>query len=196
MALSRQRSSPQHATTSDEVLVDLAHHGDREAFTILYTRYLPGVHGYCYRMLGTREAAEDATTDVFLRALAALPTCRTRSFRAWLFGIAHHVIVDAWRRRRPTVSLEAAGELLDSFSVEEAAARSADWSRVVRVLHCLSDDQQHVLALHLAGLSAVEIGAALGKPRNAVDGIHHRAVLRLRALLATGELAATGKGGG
>jgi DNA-directed RNA polymerase specialized sigma24 family protein len=43
-------------------------------------------------------------------------------------------------------------------------------------------------------LSATEIGEVMGKPRNAIDGIHHRALLRLRSLVATGETAA--KGGG
>jgi RNA polymerase sigma-70 factor (ECF subfamily) len=196
MVLSRRRSPPRNATTPDEDLVALAQRGDRDAFAALYDRYLPRVHSYCYRMLGAREAAEDATTDVFMRALVALPACRARSFRAWLFGIAHHVIVDDWRRRRLTVSLETVGDLPDPFSVEEAAVAVADWSRVVHVLALLSEDQQHVIALHLSGLSAVEIGEALGKPRNAIDGIQHRALLRLRSLVATSELAATGKGGG
>ena len=196
MELSRRRSLPPHVITPDEDLIALAQRGDREAFAALYDRYLPRVHGYCYRLLGAREAAEDATTDVFMRALVALPACRARSFRPWLFGIAHHVIVDHWRRRRHTVSLETVVELPDPFSVEEAGAAAADWARVVHLLPHLSEDQRHVIALHLSGLSAVEIGEALGKPRNAIDGIQHRALLRLRSLVATGEPAATVKGGG
>jgi RNA polymerase sigma factor (sigma-70 family) len=195
MVLSRRRSPPQSAITPDEDLVARAQRGDREAFATLYNRYLPRVYGYCCRMLSEREAAEDATTDVFMRALSGLPSCRAGSFRSWLFAIAHHVITDDWRRRHPTVSLETVVDLADPSSVEEAATRAADWSRVLRVLHHLSDDQQHVVALHLSGLSAVEIGEALGKPRNAVDGIHHRALLRLRSLVATSELAPTVKGG-
>jgi RNA polymerase sigma-70 factor (ECF subfamily) len=182
--------------TSDEALVALAQGGEREAFAALYDRYLPPVYGYCYRLLGEREAAEDANTEVFLRALAALPAYRAGSFRGWLFAIAHNVATDELRRRRPTVSLETA-DLPDSVSVEEAAATAADWSSVLTLLPRLSPDQQQVVALRLSGLSAVEIGKALGKPRNAVDGIHHRAVLRLRSLVATGEAALTGtKGGG
>jgi RNA polymerase sigma-70 factor (ECF subfamily) len=196
MPLVRRRSSPGNAATPDEDLVAQAQRGDREAFAALYDRYLPRVYGYCYRLLGEREAAEDATTDAFMRALAALPACRTGSFRSWLFAIAHNVIADAWRRRRPTVSLEAATDLPDPISFEEAAATTADWARVRHLLPLLSDDQRHVLALHLSGLSAVEIGAVLGKPRNAVDGLHHRALLRLRTLVARVEPVAMTKGGG
>ena len=190
-----RRRSPGNAATTDEELVAQAQRGDREAFAVLYDRYLPRVHGYCYRLLGEREAAEDAATDVFMRALAALPACRAKSFRSWLFTIAHNVIADEWRRQRPTVSLTVAADVADPVSLEEAAATVADWSSVLSVLPRLSDDQRHV-AMRLSGLSAVEIGDAMGKPRNAIDGIHHRALLRLRSLVATGEMATTTTRGG
>lgn len=196
MPLFRQRSPQWSGTTSDEELVALAQRGDREAFGALYDRYLPRVYGYCYRLLGEREAAEDANTDVFMRALAALPAYRAGSFRSWLFAIAHNVATDELRRRKPTVSLAGALEIVDpSPSPEEAAAAAAERSTVVALLPCLSEDQRHVVALRLSGLSATEIGEALGKPRNAIDGIHHRALLRLKSLVATGEPVAT-KGGG
>jgi DNA-directed RNA polymerase specialized sigma24 family protein len=84
----------------------------------------------------------------------------------------------------------------DPTPVEELATVAGDWSRVLDVLPHLSPDQQQVVALRLSGLSAAEIGEALGKPRNAVDGIHHRAVLRLRALLITDEALAPSTNGG
>ena len=72
-----RRTSPQWSgATSDEELVALAQRGQREAFGVLYDRYLPRVYGYCYRLLEEREAAEDANTDVFMRALTALPAYR------------------------------------------------------------------------------------------------------------------------
>jgi RNA polymerase sigma-70 factor (ECF subfamily) len=195
--LRRHQQSPWGAATADEELVARAQAGEREAFGALYDRYLPRVYGYCYRLLGSREAAEDANTEVFMRALAALPTYRSGSFRSWLFTIAHHVITDELRRRRPALSLDAVGDLSDGGPSPEAQAiAAADTRAVLDLLPRLSADQRHVVALRLSGLSAAEIGEALGKPRNAVDGIHHRAVLRLRALVATGEPAAGTKGGG
>lgn len=196
MTLLRRQLAPGSAARSDEELVALAQAGDREAFALLYDRYLPRVYSYCYRLLGEREAAEDANTDVFMRALSALPAYRRGSFRSWLFAIAHNVIADELRRQRPTVSLEAAGALPDPTSLEQSAAAAADWASVLALMPHLSPDQRHVIALRLSGLSAVEIGEALGKPRNAIDSIHHRALLRLRSLVATGETAAMAKGGG
>lgn len=193
----RHRPPPWDTATADEDLVALAQRGEREAFAALYDRYLPRVHSHCYRLLWTREPAEDANTEVFMRAQAALPAYRTGSFRSWLFAIAHNVVTDELRRRRPSFPLEEAANLIVSGpSLEEAATRAADWSSVLTVLPQLSDDQQQVVAMRLSGLTAVEIDEALGKPRNAIDGVHHRALLRLHSLVATGETATNAKGGG
>lgn len=87
----QQPTQPEpEASASDAELVALAM-ADLRQFALLYTRYLDPVHRYCYRRLGSREAAEDATSAVFTKALAAFPRYRDASFRAWLFTIAHHV---------------------------------------------------------------------------------------------------------
>lgn len=108
MAWSRARPGDASATRaaggptgpSDSVLVAAAQ-ADRQAFAPLYDRYLDPVYRYCLRRLGSREAAEDATGQVFAKALAALPGYRDRSFRGWLFTIAHNVVGDAFRRPPP-----------------------------------------------------------------------------------------------
>ena len=178
----------------DEELVGWAQRGQREAFGALYDRYLPRVYGYCHRLLGSREAAEDANGQVFLKALAALPAYRARAFRGWLFAIAHNAVVDELRARRGDHPLEAAAGVRDPApSPEELVVGAAEQDDLLALVRRLAEDQRHVVALRLAGLSAAEIGEALGKPRNAVDGLQHRAVLRLRALAAG---AGTGAGRG
>ena len=191
----RRRPPRWDEATPDEELVGWAQRGQREAFAVLYDRHLAKVYAYCYRLLGSRTAAEDATSAVFARVLTALPGFRARCFRGWLFAIAHNVAVDELRTRRGELPLEAAAGLLDPApSPEELAIAAGDRSAVVGLLGRLSEDQRHVVALRLSGLSAAEIGEALGKPRNAVDGLQHRALLRLRALVAAG--AGATKGGG
>jgi RNA polymerase sigma-70 factor (ECF subfamily) len=63
--------------------------GDPRAFALLYRRYLDQVYDYCHHRLGTREAAEDATQTIFLKALGSIQTCREGDlFAGWLFAIA------------------------------------------------------------------------------------------------------------
>src|SRR5215210_9538086 len=67
---------PVAAGDRDEVAIIALAKRDPAAFAPLYQEYLSPIYRYCYRRLGSREAAEDATGLVFERALRALPTFR------------------------------------------------------------------------------------------------------------------------
>jgi RNA polymerase sigma-70 factor (ECF subfamily) len=158
---------------------------DRQAFAALYERHVADVYGYCYHRLGSREAAEDATSLIFTRALTALPSLRGSSFRGWLFGIAHHVVADIFRASRRDLPLEVATTVRDPAASPEGAALTDETHRALTVaLSRLSAQQRQVVELRLAGLTGAEIGEALGCSRGAVDVAQHRAVLRLRLLLS------------
>src|SRR3954453_10219827 len=102
---------PATPVVDDSVLV-LAAQQDGRAFAALYDRYLDRIYRYSYRCLGNREAAEDATSLIFSRALASLKRCNPRTFRPWLFAIAHNAITDAATDRRPTDILDFASKLV------------------------------------------------------------------------------------
>ncbi len=185
------------AASADEELVRWAQRGQREAFGLLYDRHVTSIYGYCYRRLGQREAAQDATAETFRKALAALPTYHPAAFRAWLFAIARHVVADAARRRRPDLPLEEAAEIPDNgVSLEDVAIAQADLASLVVLLERLTPDQRDVVALRLAGLTPAEIGVVVGKSRGAVDMTLHRALVRLRELMVGGPQAVGGNGRG
>jgi RNA polymerase sigma-70 factor (ECF subfamily) len=177
-------TSPRAAIMDDEVeLVALAQR-DRRAFAPLYSRYFDPVYRYCYRRLGTPEAAADATSQTFAKALAALPTCRAETFRSWLFAIAHNVLTDGFRSDR-FEPLESAAEVVDAApSPEDLAVVAEERSTLEGLLGQLQPEQRQILELRLAGLTSKEIAAALGRTPNAVDQAQFRAVNRLRTLLA------------
>ena len=179
------RGSPRwHDGSPDEDLVGAAQCGDRDAFGALYDRHVRAIYGYCYRVLGERESAQDASAETFRRALTGVAACRPHAFRSWLFGIAHHVTVDDLRARRPVVELTDALELHDSSaSPEEIALATAAFDDVTRLLPLLTTDQRDAIGLRLAGLNPAEIGEALGKSRAAVDMTLHRALVRLQDLM-------------
>lgn len=187
------------ARDDDATLVALARH-DRDAFGLLYDRYLDRVYRYCYRRLGSRETAEDAASAVFIKVLSALPNYQERAggFRSWLFTIAHNVVTDSYRdwARRPTAPLDDALELIDSdISPEEAAIASDDRRHLDRLIAQLTPDQQRILELRLAGLTGPEIGEVLGRTRGAVNLAQHRAMKRLQRLVSRKPDAESKKGG-
>ena len=170
----------------DEVDLVLRAQHDRRAFAHLYRQYLPQIYRYCYRRLGSQEAAEDATSRIFTQALAALPRYQERggSFRAWLFTIAHHVVVDEARRARPVSSLDEASAVVDPGPpLEDVVIRSEEGQALATVMARLTPDQRRVVELRLSGLTAVEIAAVMGRSHGTIRNLHHRALVRLRELL-------------
>jgi RNA polymerase sigma factor (sigma-70 family) len=180
---------PEQPRVTDALLVARAQ-GDPAAFAPLYELYFDPICRYCYHRLGSWEAAEDATSVVFTKVLAALPRYRSNgrsgAFRSWLFTIAHNVVVnqvhaDRLRRVEP---LDDAGEVADGTPSLEEVAMAADESRLIqRVLAQLSPDQRQVVELRLAGLTDAEIGRVLGRKPGTIRMTQYRAGLRIRALL-------------
>jgi RNA polymerase sigma-70 factor, ECF subfamily len=160
---------------------------DAAAFATLYRQYVDAVYRYCYFRLDGREQAEDATSQIFLKALAALPTHRQRdSFRGWLFSIAHNVVTDLYRARRPVWPLSLIENHADDRrSVEDDALQSVEQDEVRTLLARLPVEQRRVLELRLAGLSSSEIADVLGKKTGAVKVAQSRAIARLRQTLVS-----------
>lgn len=157
---------------------------DRAVFGVLYDRYAPAVYRYCYRRLGERTAAEDATSGTFLRAMESLPAYRGGSFRAWLFAIAHSVVVNGTRRRGERAWEETFDVVDPGASPEEWAIAADDRRQVVALLASLPEDQRRVIELRLAGLSGNEIAESIGKSVAAVKMLQHRAMQRFRRTVA------------
>jgi RNA polymerase sigma-70 factor (ECF subfamily) len=171
-------------TDADDVELAARAVHDRAVFGVLYDRHAAAIFRYCYRRLGERAAAEDATSGTFVRAIEALPTFRGGSFRAWLFAIAHSVVVDGTRRRAER-ALEDTLDIVDPAASPEETAIAADERRqVVALLASLPEDQRRVIELRLAGLSGNEIAESIGKSVAAVKMLQHRAMRRFRRTLA------------
>jgi RNA polymerase sigma-70 factor, ECF subfamily len=169
--------------SEDARLVALAK-SDPRAFAPLYARYFDPVYRYCFRRLGQPEAAADATAQVFTKVLAALPGYRedAPSFRSWLFAIAHNVITDDLRARRPVAPIDAAAHIAAADpSPEEVVLTDETGSQVHALLSSLPADQRQILELRLAGLTGPEIAATLGRSLGAVKIAQVRAFARLRA---------------
>ena len=161
--------------------------GDRTAFALLYRRYVDPVYRYCSRQLDP-STSEDLTSTVFLRAMAALDSFdpARAGFRAWLFTIAHHAIVDQLRSRTHLPIADYDRHDRDP-SPEEQAVSADQRLRLRAALRHLPPEQQAVINLRLADLTGIEIATILHKSPGAVRVLQHRAVQTLKCLLAEPE---------
>jgi len=191
----------QATAPEDDRLVALSREGDLPAFNALVEMYQGQVYNLCRRMLGVREAAEDATQEAFLAAYNNIRRFRGPSFRAWLFRIAANAAIDEMRRRRrrPQMSMEApfsdtetALDLPDRApGPEELALRSERARSMQAALLTLPPDQRlAVILADVQGLSYEEVGQVMGSSLGTVKSRISRGRGRLRRyLLEQGELS-------
>lgn len=179
------------AGSTEEALIQQAIHGDGDAFTRLYDIYVGRVYRHISYRVATVADVEDLTQEVFVRAWRSIRRYKPgeRPFLAWLYTIAHNLVIDYYRKkgREHVVSLEEPlgkiGTRLDP-NIEEVL----DLDVVRRMLERLPGDQQQVLMLRFVeGLDYIDVAAALGKSQGAVRVIQLRALRRLRQLLEEGE---------
>ncbi len=193
-----QRPEPD---TAELELVQRAREGELAAFNSLVLRHQDAAYGLALRFLSSREAAEDATQEAFIRAYRAIGSFRGERFRSWLFSIVANACRDELRRRRrrPQRSLDEARDQADRADLDptdpdptpEAQALSGELREALeRSLMQLPEDWRLVVVLSdVQGLSYEEIAESAGVPLGTVKSRLSRARARLREiLLASGEL--------
>lgn len=189
-AYNRHRSLAQVAVASRESDELLAVRAATEpaAFAEIYRRYVVRIDRYCNRRLGDRDLAQDATSQIFLKALESLQRKRVDNVASWLFSIAHNEVIDRYRRRHHDAVLDRMLDLASQDrSPEDLAITHSETSDLRKMLSYLTADQQRVVELRLAGLTTQEIQDVLGKGRSWVGTTQHRALRRLRELLDTAQ---------
>jgi RNA polymerase sigma-70 factor (ECF subfamily) len=165
--------------------------GDRDGFADLYMRYFDRVYTYMRIALRDVGDAEDATQQVFVNLMGALPRYeqRGRPFRAWLFTIARH---HAFRELRKRGRLEpmAPAQLerhQDEAGWDDGELGAPYWisdRELVLFIERLALAQRQVLVLrYMVGLSPSQIAPLLGRSVADVRLLHHRALVSLRARL-------------
>jgi RNA polymerase sigma-70 factor (ECF subfamily) len=162
--------------------------GETAAFDEIYASTAGALAGYLGRWFGAAAAA-DLVQETYLRVVEARSTFRAEMpFRPWLFAIARHVALDAYRRRKRTTTREVAVEAGAALAVEPPAEDHVDGTRLVERLRRLPASQNEVLWLaRVEGMTSVEIGRIVGATPAAVKVRLHRATAKLKAMLAGSE---------
>ena len=179
--------APAPLATLDDA--QLLHHPDpAEAFTVLYERYAPRVTGYCLSRVGNPAEAEEIAAQALAKAWAGFPPDHRGTFRAWLFTIAHHTIVDHYRvtARAPGQAGEAHLATLASPAPgpDEASVAAETREELIAAVAALPDDQQQAITLRIAGLKGREVAEVMGRSHQAVKMLQFRAITSLRTSLA------------
>jgi RNA polymerase sigma-70 factor, ECF subfamily len=179
-----------------EHVIERAQGHDAEALGEIYRQYVRRVFGLCRHMLDSRERAEDATSEVFLKLQRSIESYDgSIPFARWLLRVAGNQCIDVLRRQRRRGQLIVEGEnentVLEAPSAEPsplgAVMSKEERVRVRHAIAGLPDNFRLPLVLrYYSELSYDEIARELGLEKNNVATLIFRAKQELRRKLARG----------
>jgi RNA polymerase sigma-70 factor (ECF subfamily) len=187
-------------TTESSALIARARAGDTDAWGDLYREFAPAIFRFCRRALPTREDAEDATMEIFMKIREKLDQYdASRPFSAWLYRVSANHCWDLLRRRKIRQDKET--EDLETLPLEHPDPSQLDQliekrtsEEVRKALDKLGSRARMALVMrYYSDMSYDEIADSLGVRRAFVGVVLLRARHELRqALEGTAALAAGG----
>jgi RNA polymerase sigma-70 factor (ECF subfamily) len=169
-------------------LVARAQQGNPEAMGILYEQHHQSIFRYLVYRLNDSHAAEDLTSEVFLKMVQFMASYRATNatFRAWLFQVARNLSIDYFRRNHahPVRTIDEEMEAPRQEHPEDRAEQAFTSQMLQKALAQLGDDQRDVILLRFVeGMPLSEVASTLHRSEDAVKGLQRRALLGLRDLL-------------
>jgi RNA polymerase sigma-70 factor, ECF subfamily len=172
---------PQAPAPSDGELLQRIAKQDREAFDMLYERYLRPFYGLALRRLADRTQAEDAVQETFAAVWRSAQSYRPERGPGgpWLYAVARNAIVDRTRQRSEP-PMEVPDRPTDAPGPADEAEQSWLSFRVHTAVQALPEHERTLLELaYWGGLSQSEIAEFLNIPLGTVKTRTRSALGRL-----------------
>jgi len=165
-------------------LIRRAQSGDAGAFGRLYDAGVDRIYRYIFFRVTDLEIAEDLTSEVFLKAWENLHRYRPGGpFISWLYTIARNTVIDHYRTRKQSVSLDETVIKLDPH-LEEKVDLQDEVETLKRAMQHLTDQQREVLTLRfLVELDTRQIAGRMRKSEGAVRALQMRALQALAKVM-------------
>jgi RNA polymerase sigma-70 factor (ECF subfamily) len=172
---------------------------EADAVGIMLEQYSDRLYNYLYYHSGDHHLAEDIVSDTFMRVIEKIDSFELREvpFKAWLFRIAHNLLVDNFRRRNKfkQVSLQDV-----DWDTDPAVSGGSDWGaadggdlaeqlgqreELTAAITRLPEEQRNIFILRFVeGFELEAVARMLDKSVSAVKSLQFRAVQNLRRHLS------------
>jgi RNA polymerase sigma-70 factor, ECF subfamily len=158
--------------------------GNLEMFVSLYDAYVEKIYKFLFFRTFSKEQAEDLTSQVFLQAMSKIGTFQEGrgTFQAWLFQIARNLLIDEYRRKKPTEDLEAHYDLASAVNLEQETNAKLEAEAVIKLIQRLPEEAQELITMRLwQDLSYAEIAAVTGKSEGSLKMQFSRLISKLKS---------------
>ena len=171
----------------DPQLVELAK-TDSDAFARLYDFYFPRVYAFTMAKVGSKQAAEDIVSDIFIKVVENLPKYQDRGlpFCAWIFTVSRNVIFNyyAKQKKADVLSIEEGMEIKDEneeIAPAKVASKNELSEKVKQVMEKLPERELNILQMKFfSGLNNREIAAVLNLSESNVGIILFRVLKKIK----------------
>ena len=163
--------------------------GDKDAFGQLYEKHLDEIYRYIFYRVADHIESEDLTEITFIKAWDALTRQKQnkeiRNFRAWVYRIAHNLVVDRHRKKREIISIEQVTVSASTdLGPEEIIQQNELRTQISKLVFQLEGAMREVIVHRFVNqLSHAETAQIMELKENNVRILQYRALKRLRALM-------------
>jgi len=152
-------------------------------FSEVYLKYSDKIFRYLYWQTKNLHLSEDLTSEVFTRAWETWDSLRKDFLQAWLFRVAHNLLVD-WYRKKKEVLLNERHEGFYDENLLENLANDEKVKELSDALDALPENLKRVAILRfIEELSAKEVAAILSVSEVNVRVQQHRALVKLKEVM-------------
>ncbi len=165
-------------------IVKLCQKGDQNSFSKLVDSYSSRLFGYFYRLTGNRDDANELLSELFLKVVEKIGTCRPEAFDAWLFKMASNLFADYIRakKRQEKMLIQAAKKI--QTETQPASADDYMTDKLTRQLQRLDTETAEIIVMrYYSGLSFEELAKIRKEPLGTCLSKVHRGLKKLRQLM-------------
>jgi RNA polymerase sigma-70 factor (ECF subfamily) len=174
----------------EKSIIERAIRGDSSAFGLLYDTYHAQIYRFVYLKVSHREEAEDITHHVFLSAWQNMGSYRDKGFpfSSLLYQIARNKVIDHYRTKKTSIDIEDLNEAeipRHDTSLEDTLHSQFQLETVKLAMRQLKQEHQDIIIMrYIEEMTPSEVARILKKPEAAVRVSQHRAIKKLKDLLA------------
>lgn len=162
------------------LVIEKAKTFDSEDISKIFEAYYPKIYRYLYYRVKTKEDAEDLTSEVFVRLVKAI-RYQSGNFEAWIYRVAHNLLVDYYRRKAIRKDSPLNDEVLETVTSQDKDEPILTESELRQAMEVLTEERKEVIILKfIEGYDNERISQITGKSVGAIKALQFRALVALR----------------
>ncbi len=178
----------ENTSKTESEIIRACQAGQMESFVLLYDRYVEKIFQFVYFRTSHKQHAEDVTSQVFMRAMEKIGSYNGTkgTFQSWLYQIARNLVIDEFRKSKPTENIDAHYNLQDSTDLNAEVHHKMVFEQLAKLIAELPKEAQELITMRLWDeLSYSEIAFVTGKTEGSLKMQFSRIINKLQTQATT-----------